>query len=689
MRRAIWLTTAAAAVLSAAAASAQEAQPAPAADGAAAAVTAGEGVTVFTPDFFAASQPYSAMDMVSRVPGFSFDDGDSVRGFGGAAGNVLIDGQRPASKSEPLEETLRRIPATQIERVELIRGGAPGIDMQGRPVVVNVVRRADARGTTLFAVASAFHQDGRTTPAMRFEGARPLGEGRRVEWSALIYSFVDDGAGEGPRQRRDGGGTLIRDAWSDETGGGHGGTFSGAWQQPLAGGRLNANGRLQLERYDWSLEDAVFAPAPGALQVVDANDNVNGELGANWERALGERTRLELVGLQRVRDNAFVSDFDDGADAGRFAEDSVSGESIARAVLRHARTPTWAWEAGGEVAFNYLDSATSFTLNGAPVTLPAANVRVEELRGEAFATSTWRPNGQWALEAGLRAETSTITQSGDSALERSFFYPKPRVLLTWSPGPRTQLRLRLEREVGQLDFGDFVSQTAFSTGVVTAGNAELRPDQTWVLEAAWERRFWDEGALVVTVRRGEITDVADRVPVFTPTDVFDAPGNIGDGVAEQLAVDLTLPLGRLGISGGLLRFEGEWSRSEVTDPTTGERRRMSGQQPFDGELRFSQDLPARNLQWGVDTFFGFEETYWRFDQVDTLELETWVTAYAEWKPRPDLSLRVEAHNLTGRNLIRTREVYAGPRNTSPLAFIETRDLNYDPFIYFRVRKTWG
>lgn len=24
-----------------------------------------------------------------------------------------------------------------------------------------------------------------------------------------------------------------------------------------------------------------------------------------------------------------------------------------------------------------------------------------------------------------------------------------------------------------------------------------------------------------------------------------------------------------------------------------------------------------------------------------------------------------------------------------LAFIETRDLNADPFIYFRVRKTWG
>src|SRR5690606_33418765 len=136
--------------------------------------------------------------------------------------------------------------------------------------------------------------------------------------------------------------------------------------------------------------------------------------------------------------------------------------------------------------------------------------------------------------------------------------------------------------------------------------------------------------------------------VFTPTDIFDAPGNIGDGRAQSIEVNLNLPLERLGVAGGLLRAEAEWNRSEVTDPTTGETRRISGQAPFEGELRFSQDLPARNLQWGVDTFLGFRETYWRFDQVDTVELETWITAYAEWKPRPDLSLRVEAHNLTGR-----------------------------------------
>ncbi|MGH1558376.1 hypothetical protein ACRAWD_12570 [Caulobacter segnis] len=34
---------------------------------------------------------------------------------------------------------LRRIAAPTVERIDLIRGGAPGIDMQGRTVMANIV----------------------------------------------------------------------------------------------------------------------------------------------------------------------------------------------------------------------------------------------------------------------------------------------------------------------------------------------------------------------------------------------------------------------------------------------------------------------------------------------------------------------------------------------------------------------
>ena len=52
------------------------------------------GVLVFTPDFFAAQSPNTALDMVNRVPGFSVDDGSGARGFEGAVGYVLINNAR-------------------------------------------------------------------------------------------------------------------------------------------------------------------------------------------------------------------------------------------------------------------------------------------------------------------------------------------------------------------------------------------------------------------------------------------------------------------------------------------------------------------------------------------------------------------------------------------------------------------
>ena len=71
---------------------------------------ANPNVSSYPAAFFAASSPNNAMDMVSLLPGFVFDGGGQVRGFAGAAGNVLIDGARPASKDDPLQLILQRIP---------------------------------------------------------------------------------------------------------------------------------------------------------------------------------------------------------------------------------------------------------------------------------------------------------------------------------------------------------------------------------------------------------------------------------------------------------------------------------------------------------------------------------------------------------------------------------------------------
>ena len=66
-------------------------------------------------DFFAKFSPRTALDMVKQVPSFSLQDVDEdKRGYAAAAGNVLIDGERPSTKSQTLEDILQRIPAAQV-----------------------------------------------------------------------------------------------------------------------------------------------------------------------------------------------------------------------------------------------------------------------------------------------------------------------------------------------------------------------------------------------------------------------------------------------------------------------------------------------------------------------------------------------------------------------------------------------
>ena len=80
----------------------------------------GQKASIYQADFFAQYTPQNALEMIERLPGFSFDGGSNARGFGGNAGNVLIDGSRPTSKSGGLRGALVRIPAAQVERIEII-----------------------------------------------------------------------------------------------------------------------------------------------------------------------------------------------------------------------------------------------------------------------------------------------------------------------------------------------------------------------------------------------------------------------------------------------------------------------------------------------------------------------------------------------------------------------------------------
>jgi hypothetical protein len=699
MTKTIWLATAALSVLAGAAMAQTTPNQSPTPDSAAQipvptgpAQSAPEvdatqqGVLVFEPAFFADSRPDTALDMIARLPGFGLNTGDTgTRGFAGAAGNVLIDGDRPSSKSDSLDQVLRRISADSVERIELIRGGAPGIDMQGQSVIANVVLRRTVTVERVLEFNTYIYPDGYLGPILAGQYSRREGD-NSIEGSFSATTDRTDGTGEGFRRRYDPSGALIQDAdlvlW-DRFRNVRG---TGAVQRPFAGGKLKVNGLLGWFGSD-SSQDLLIRSGPGIDSFNDEQvESLNGEFGVNWTRDLSPRLGLELVGLQRYGTEDYVGVSESGADTSTFSAEGSQGESIARAVLRFRPNDRWAFESGGEVAYNFLDSATAYEENGVAIPLPSSSVKVEELRGEAFGQATWRPSPKLTLEAGMRVEVSEISQSGDSDLTKSFVYPKPRVQLTWTPWEGHQFRFRAERQVGQLDFGDFVASADIDIGQVEGGNPDLEPDKTTLLEAVYERRFWGEGALTIMAQHGEVEDVVDIIPL---TGGFDGVGNIGDGTFDVLEVRLALPMDKLGIPNARLQARGSWVDTEVTDPLTGETRRFQGNQAFGCGIAFNHDLQGGKYSYGFDHGCNTDKgRLFRVREVRALLQEPFITLYAQWKPSPDLTIKVDLANITDRELGYDRDIYAGPRDVAPIAFREVRRTQMSPWVFLQIRKSF-
>lgn len=641
------------------------------------------GVLVFTPDFFAAQRPNTALDMVNRVPGFSIDNGSGARGFEGAVGNVLINNNRPASKNDSGSNVLGRTLANQVERIELIRGGAAGIDMQGYSVVVNVIlKTTDSRQSIL------------TWNAMLFEGGHDIyggsyqftqNKGDR-SWGVTLSDGMgsSDSNGVGRSIRRNAAGDIIRDERYENDGWGGGQSIRGNYTGPLFGGKLEGTARYGLNDYqNWT-----ELSSPTSLRRSDyAEDGDSGELGLTWTRTLNPRWTLETRLIHEFSSFDSVSGSNEtlngtAAPEQQFKSDGDSSESILRALVRHERSPALTIEAGAEIAYNMLDVNQAFTIGGVGVPLPSASVKVEETRGEAFSKATWRINPKLTLEGGVRLEASTISQSGDADQEKSFFFAKPRLLATWTPMANNQLRFRFERELGQLDFGDFAASAELSDGTVFGGNVDLEPEQRWISELSYERRFWGEGVVSIGYRHDRIIDVIDRLPL---PGGLSATGNIGDGTLDQLSLNVVVPLDKVGISGARFTFQNDWNKTSVTDPTTGEDRRISGVRPSQANVGFQQDITSWKTQWGINWLPRLGQATYDPDQTFAWRGADYLEAFVEYKPSPTLSLRAQLNLWDDFTMRRT--VYA-TRNPRTVAFVEDRSIDPRTFVSLRVRKTF-
>ncbi|RMD87917.1 MAG: TonB-dependent receptor [Alphaproteobacteria bacterium] len=637
-------------------------------------------VVVYPAVFFEQYRPITARDMVQRVPGFRIDDGGGRRGFGGVAGNVLINGERPSTKDDTVSALLERIPASQVERIDLIRGRSGGLDLGGQSVVVNVVLKTE--GAAAYKWETKVEQDvdgGGPTPEGSLSVSDSFG---RTQYNAGIDAERFLFNARGPEDLLVGG-AVAEDR--DEKTRGDGVNLSASFnsESKLGETLLHVNGKLSYNDFD-RLERSRRTPRDpglGGSEVEEAsgNNGVTIEVGGDVEHPLAETLTGKLILLyNRTGTDGFSSRraLNDSRLQTSFSRadfDATSSEAVARTEFDWTRFADHHIELNLEGAYNALDNALVLKVDNGngleTVPLPGANTRVEELRGDFALIDSWTI-GSWVVEGTLGAETSTISQSGDAEKKRDFFFTKPRLALTYAPSTRRQLRVSMTRDVAQLDFNDFVSSTNFADQQFSFGNPDLRPERTWMFEASFEQRFGEIGVITLTGFHDWIDDVQDHLALGG---IFEIPGNIGNGRRWGGKLEATLPLDAVALAGGRLDIEGRWQGSRVIDPVTGRPRVLSNEEKRKVTLDFRQDFDVARVAWGWTIElrgrtpqFGLDEFVVRDDRFD-------MDAFVETTRWFGIKIRLLLENVANRRISRDRTVFAGPRDLSPIAFEESRN----------------
>jgi hypothetical protein len=657
--------------------------------------------------FFARFQPTTALDMMRQVPGFHLEDGvrGEVRGYAAAVGNILINNRRPSIKQDTPSAVLGRIPAGNVVRIDLIRGQMRGVDLQGQSIVANIILRDDAPASVRW---EAFTHRNFDSHVLQPGGSISLSD----RWSGIDYNAGVEGnwhvhSNIGSRDSYDADTVITEDRFDDSLA-----------KHLTATGNLNASawagetlvqvnteiGYDKTTELQESIRDS--RPSGGLLRREIFDDERGGhqfELGANAERLLGE----ELIGravLLLIRLDNYETPTQEIINAAgartlfRVADiDKITTEGIARAEFEWSGLPDHAVQFNVEGAFNALDSSQTQSVDtgAGPVAevVPGANTRVEEVRGNFVLKDIWSL-GLIELDYGLGAEVSELTQTGDAELQRSFFFIKPHMVLSYSPEQGRQTRLRIAREVSQLNFNDFVSAAVFQDDDLALGNPNLSPETTWISELVYEQRFGSSSVIRATAFHHWISDVEDLLPL---TSMFEAPGNIGDGRRWGLKLESTVPLAWLGIDNARLNLKGRWQDSSVTDPVTGESRILSGETGITGNIPFRdedvkytaavdyrQDFQAARVAWGWEVQSRGKRTRFKVNELDVYNEGVEVDAFIETTRWFGVKMRLNVADIMDTERTRDRTIFLGERGLSGVDRRELTDYSRGTQVTFTV-----
>jgi len=650
-----------------------------------------EAKRTYIPADFVRFAPRTALDMMRQIPGFSIAQADQgARGLGQASGNVLVNSQRLSSKSDDIYTQLARIPASNVERIDLVDAATlnvPGLTGQ----VANVVAR-----TSSFSGQFSWEPDFRAHyahPNLLDGSISVSGKFGSAEFTLSLVNDANRGGAGGPTVIRDGAGAVTESRDDIVTFDRDDPKVSGTLQFKGPGegvGNVNVSYQRVWERAE---ELSLRMPVSGSARTryfASRTAEWYRELAGDYEFKLGPG-RLKLIGLDRRSREPYwqslVSVPLSGTKSGdRFEQVGDRAEHIFRAEYS-LKLLGGDWQAAGEAAFNRLDiAATLGTLNPQGtfdiVPFPEASGGVKEDRYEGSLSFTRALAKNLTLQINGAVEHSTLSQSGAGGLVREFVRPKGSVSLAWKPAKDFDLNLKLRRQVGQLSFYDFLARVFLDNGNANTGNNQLRPRQDWTLEGEANKALGRWGSTKLHFIAKETQDYVTLIPIAGGESV----GNVPKARVRFIESTSTINLDPLGFKGAKFDLNAFYQDAHYKDPLTGNQLPFNGYTRLGLQASLRHDIPRSNWAWGGSLGHWEQSMSYRLtEQGLSYEGPLWGSLFIENKNIRGLTIRAEASNLLGARQRWNRTVFTGPRNGAPVLFTETRNRRIGPIFSFQVK----
>ncbi len=254
-------------------------------------------------------------------------------------------------------------------------------------------------------------------------------------------------------------------------------------------------------------------------------------------------------------------------------------------------------------------------------------------------------------------------------------------------GPFDHVEFRVDRQVAQLDFGEFATSIDVALGnQVDAGNADLVPEKVTTLAAQIRHKFLERGSIQFRGEYQMIGDTQDLVPVTLRdaagniTAQFDGAGNIGDSKRWNGELEITLPLDwftkSVGFSGMEVKYTGHYHDSRVTDPVTGQSRRMSNRPVWHQEWALRHDIAKSGFVYGVTAYVQAQNNAYFFNEYRRQKEGVRTNVFIEYSKFKLGTLRIQYTSIP--DFGRDRFIYAGTRATGPITQIVNRRRYLDP-----------